>query len=125
MAIAASPAQFAEVMDPQEVLEWTIPCAPILELGEQIDTFDVALYAEATALGLTVLGTGDGYPDPALSNNNQDIVLWTKIDDAYQGNAAFDGAGTALPANVHIVTNAAYPRERNRDIQWQVSQRGQ
>lgn len=122
MALAASPASFAEVMDPHEILEWTIPCGPLLETGEEIDTFDLTLYAEAIALGLTILGTGDGYPDPALSNGNQDVTVWFEIDAAFENNVAFDGTGTALPMNIHFATNATYPRERDRDIILTVAQ---
>lgn len=122
MALAASPASFAEVMDPHEILEWVIPCGPLLEAGEEIDTFDLTLYAEAIALGLTILDSGDGYPDPVLSNGNQDVTVWFEIATAYENNVAFDGTGTALAMNIHLVTNSSPARERDRDIVLTVAQ---
>ncbi len=122
--LAANPAKFSDTMDPQEVLEWVIPCGPLLEDDEQIATFLLTIYSAAGLLGLTILGVGDGYPDPAKINGGRDISVWFAIDAAKQNDVAFDNNGTALPLNLHLVTDAAYARERDRDIVLQVAQRG-
>jgi hypothetical protein len=120
MAIPPTAAKFARVLDPHEELDWMAPCSPLLELGEQIDSFEVVVLPEAAALGLTIM-SGSGR-DIALAENDTGIVMWLTIDDAFVGDAAFEGAGTALGMEVTIVTNSTPPRTRNRTFVVQVAQ---
>lgn len=120
MAIPPTAAKFARVLDPHEELDWVAPCAPLLELGEQIDSFTVDLLPEAAALGLTVM-SGSGR-DIGLAENDTAIRMWLTIDDAFVANGSFEGTGTALGMEMTIVTNSTPPRTRNRTFAVQVAQ---
>jgi hypothetical protein len=109
--VPSSPAVFGATLDPHEISDWTIPCDPMLEVGEQIASYTLTLYPEAIALGLEIM-TGSGR-DPALSPSGREIELWFTIDDALKTNAAFDGAGRQLPIDVFIRTTSTPYRERN------------
>lgn len=107
-----SPAAFSATLDPHEVLDWKIPCGPMLEVGEQIASYVLTFYPESIALGLTLMA-GSGR-DPALSPDGRDITnLWFAIDNAFKTNAAFDGAGSRLPIDVFFRTTSSPYRERN------------
>lgn len=112
MAIPPTAAAFAQGLDPHEELDFVIPCAPLLEIDEAIDSYELTPLAEAVALGLTIM-TGGGR-DHARLEDNRSILMWLEIDDAFETNAAFDGAGVRLPMEVTIVTDS-YPA-RTRQI---------
>lgn len=107
MAIPPTAATFARTLDPNEQLDWLMPCAPLLEAGEAIDTYTLTLLPEAVAMGLTIMSH-------ELVDGDRSIKLWLTIDDAFQADPAFDGAGTALGMEVTLVTNSTPPRTRQR-----------
>ena len=110
MAIPPTAFVFEEGLDPHEELDFIVPCDPLLETSETIDSYTLSLSAEAAALGLTIMSGGDR--DHALVESDQAIRMWLEIDDAYKTNAAFDGTGTNLPMEVTIVTNSSPARTR-------------
>lgn len=110
MAIPPTATAFAQGLDPHEELDFVIPCGPVLELGEEIDTYTLAPLSEAVALGLTIMSGGGRDHDRIESNRS--ILMWLEIDDALKTNPDFDGAGVRLPMEVTIVTNASPARTR-------------
>lgn len=106
--------KFGKPLDPHEELDWRLNCYSILEDGEAIatGTWTLEVLTEATALGLTIM-TGSGR-DPELISGSRSIVFWTNIDALYQGNAAFDGAGTSLPMRLTFESDALPARKRQR-----------
>lgn len=112
MAIPPTAAVFGKALDPQEELDWIIPCAPLLEAGEEILSYTLTVLPEAVALGLTIMSGGGR--DHGLVEGNQSILVWLEIDDAFESNAAFDEGGINLPMEVTIVTNSDPRRTRNR-----------
>lgn len=101
---------FEDGLDPHEELDFVIPCGPILEDGEEIDSYTLTVLAESAALGLTIMSGGGR--DHELVEDNTAIALWLEIADAYKTNAAFDGTGASLPMEVTLVTNSAPARTR-------------
>lgn len=124
MALPPNTQRFGNVMDPQEVLDYTLPCAPLLEIGESIDDFDITPFAESIALGLVILGDADGYEDPSIVETGQSIKIWFTIDGAHENNVAFDDGGTDLPLQLHFSTDSDPVRERDRAFILPVAQRG-
>ncbi|MDE8654768.1 hypothetical protein [Novosphingobium album (ex Liu et al. 2023)] len=114
MAIPPTAATFADALDPMEEMDFVYPAGPLLEEGEEIASYTLALRPEAIALGLTIM-TGGGR-DPALIEGSTAILFWLAIDDDFKTDAAFDGTGTSLPMEVTFVTNSAPARTRQRTI---------
>lgn len=116
MAIPPTAIRFADPMDPQEVLDFEFPMAPVLETGEQIDpeNWTLVLLAEAVALGLEVIEGDPPWPDPVLIEDGRTIRAWFRVDQAFAGNTAFEGGGTALPMLVTLDTTSNPPRTRQR-----------
>ena len=110
MAIPPTAAVFPSGLDPHDQLDFVIPCGPILEAGEEIASYTLALYAESTALGLTIMN--DPGREHALTEDARAILLWLEIDTALENNAAFIGGGVRLPMEVTIVTNSNPSRRR-------------
>lgn len=104
MAIPPTALKLGRTLDPTDVKEAVINYAPALQVGEQIDTYAIALSAAAVALGMTIPDTGPRAPQ--LINEDTAIQFWPLIDDDEQDNPAFEGAGTALDIEVTIVTTA-------------------
>ena len=122
MAIPPTAAKFRDSLDPHEILEWVAPCSTLLESDEQIEEdYELAVLAEGAALGLTIMEGDDR--DHKRTNENRDIELWLTIDDAFKGNAAFDGSGVNLPLEISFWTSSTPPRRRNRIFLIQVVQK--
>lgn len=112
MAVSALAQPFASAMDPSDEVDWVLDFSAMLEDGELVLTYDLALTAEAIALGLEIMEGGGR--DHALINDDTALLFWLKVDDAFKTNVAFDGAGTRLALEVTIVTNSDPARTRQR-----------
>ncbi len=110
MAIPPTATAFSQGIDPHEELDFIIPCGPVLEADEEINSYTLTPLAEAVALGLTIMSGGGR--DHNLIESNRSILMWLEIDDAHKTNPAFDGAGVRLPMEVTIVTNSNPARTR-------------
>jgi len=102
-------------LDPSEILDFEMNFAdadaPLLEPGETISTFSLALTPEAAAYGLQIK-SGGGY-DAALSGGNTRISLWLQVQLAYQSDPDFvDGVSVGVEAT--IVTDSVPSRTRQR-----------
>lgn len=125
MALPPDTRAFAQIMDPQEILDYAIPLSPLLEEGEGVDAFTVTPFAESLAAGLIVLGIADGYPDPEIvfEEGEPMIQLWFTISALHENDVAFDSL-TELPLQLNFTTDNNPPRERDRAMILQVRQRG-
>jgi len=112
---AKDPATCDGALDPHEVLDFVLPFSLLLETDEAISDgdFTITLSAEAVAKGLTILDQAP-YSAPELSEDDKSIVVWFTIDDAEQGNAAFEAPGTVLSFEALLETTSSPPRIRNR-----------
>lgn len=110
-------------LDPSEVLDFEMDFAggtdSVLEAGETIASFSLALTAEAALYGLRIK-TGGGYT-AALSAGNTAIIIWLDVDPLEAGNAAFD-EGIKLGVMATIVTDSSPARTRQRTFNVTVKQ---
>lgn len=108
--------------DPYDRVEYTLnlegASGGILEDGEGIASWSVALTAEAAALGLTI-GTLDWAP---MQPSPLQVRFWIEVDSGFQANAAFDGEGTRLGVEVNVTTNNVPARRRQRTAAIKVAQ---
>lgn len=113
--------------DPAEVLEYRMdfydeskePEDRVLEDGEEIVSFTVAVTPEAALLGLTIREDGDYAP--TLDVTATKIVLWFEVDADEQDNAAFT-AGAQLGVEGTVVTSSTPARTRQRTFLLTVKQ---
>jgi hypothetical protein len=121
MAIPLNAKRFVAEMDPTDIVDYVAQMGsgsnPLLESGESIDTYTLALGAEATALGLTI-----GADDYAPVLNGADLKFWLSVDEEYQTNPAYDGAGAQLPLILTVITDNTPPRRRQRTMVVTVAQ---
>jgi len=118
MAIPASALVWDEPMDPSDLVDYVVDCAPFLDDGEVIASFTLANYSEANLLGLQI-GTGSYAPQIVTGTK---IRMWFSIDTTYQANAAFD-VGVNLPVFLNITTTSIPARKRQRTLVVKVVQR--
>lgn len=122
MTIPAKAVSIDEAMDPNEVLDWGISMAPVLEDGEAIDDSDwsIVLGVEGVAVGHEIIEGDPDWPDPALVNdddgNTTIIRFWTRTDPAFLGNPAFQGEGVSVPIEATIWTTSTPRRKRQRTV---------
>lgn len=84
---------------------------PVLEEGEDIASFNIALTAEAAAYGLQIM-TGSGR-DPVIDGSGQKLIFWLCVDVAEQSNPDFT-EGVGLGIEITIVTTSVPARTRQR-----------
>lgn len=115
-------AAWTEPMDPGESLDYRMKFAegasPLLEDGELIETYTIALSPQAIALGLTIESSAP--KEPQLVNGNE-IALWFSIEPEFRSDPAFDG-GITFTMTVTIVTDANPSRTRERTFSLTVKQ---
>lgn len=116
MPIPPDAEAFAQALDPSEQLDYGIDLeraadgSTLLQPGENVASYTLALSAEAIAAGLTIM-EGDGR-DHAM--NGDTISMWFKIDDEMQSLPAFNGAGLSLAGELTLVTTSTPARTRQR-----------
>jgi len=120
MAVPPTATSFGRTLDPNEVLDFGVNLAGILEPGEQIASYELVLFPEAVALGLTIM-SGDGR-DHTLFNGDTGVKFWLTIDEDERENGAFDGAGIMLPLEITAVTSSDPERTRQRTFLVSVAQ---
>jgi len=98
-------------MDPQDIVEYKVECAPILEEDEDIASFSLSLPSESLLFGLE-LGTGTR----AASIEGTIITMWF----------SFDGSPIAtpvvLPIELTVVTTSTPSRTKQRTLGLKVDQ---
>lgn len=110
-------------LDPSETLDFRMDFQggddPVLDVGEEIASFSLAVTAEAALHGLTILNAGDYAP--AVDETGTQIVLWLEVDDDEQDNVAFVD-GVTLGVEGTIVTTSTPARTRQRTFNVTVKQ---
>jgi hypothetical protein len=91
---------------------------PILEAGEDIAEYDLALTAEAIAIGLRIKDEPPYYT--ALSGQFLNFNL--ELDESMRGLATFNKGGVTVGIELTILTNAQAPRRKQRTIGIKVQQ---
>jgi hypothetical protein len=111
-------------MDPADIEQFFVTLtqgstgAEVLNTGESVASYTLALTAEAIAAGLQIK-TGSGY-----ATNLTGLVLsfWLAVNSANQADAAFSGTGLTLGVEWTITTNASPARVKQKTIVVQVAQ---
>jgi hypothetical protein len=121
MALPDDPVAWPAAMDPAEVLDFVMDMAGVLDDGEGIAAFTLAMSAEGAATGLAIQ-TGAGR-DPLRIEDDRAIRLWLGVAAPVQSHPAFAGDGTRFGIEVRIVTDSNPPRTRERTFALTVRQR--
>lgn len=116
MAIPTTTTVWPESMDPYDIVDYTVDVTNLLESGEGVAGYTLALPAESVLLGLS-LGA-DEYTS-TISNNV--IRMW--LSTTKPNDAAFDGTGAILPIELTVTTTANPPRKKQRTLAVKVIQR--
>lgn len=122
MAIPQNPVVWAQKMDPAERLDYLarFGVGSVLEPGEAIADFSVALLPEATALGISITETPG--KSPRLVEGNTSIYLWFEVDPDFHSDVAFDGPGVVVGVEFTLTTTADRARVRQRTYALSVGQ---
>lgn len=121
MALPPNAKKFPDPFDPKDRVEFILNLdgpTGILEDGELVGTYELALTPEAAALGLQI---GSGSYAPSQPNANQ-IKFWLEVAAEDQNDPAFSGAGTDLGIEVTVITNSNPARRRQRTAAVTVAQ---
>lgn len=121
MPIPINAFKFTDPMDPKDNIDFLLSLSGvggILEAGETIASYTLALRPESTALGLTI-GTGSYAPSNPTASQ---ILFWLSVDPTFQANTSYDGAGVILGVEVTITTTSTPARVRQRTVAIQVAQ---
>jgi hypothetical protein len=90
----------------------------ILQTGESVASFTVALTAEAIAAGLQI-NTTSGYSTLLVGNV---ITFWVSVISGSQSSAVFIGAGLTIGIEITVTTNANPARVKQRTVVVTVAQ---
>jgi hypothetical protein len=108
-----------EILDPSEIIDYTVDLTPLLATGEGVASFTVIPYSESALVGLTV---GVSSYAPTI-DANKILTVWLSIASAKQTDPAFSGTGSQLPLELSFTTTSIPPRKRQRTLLVQVAQR--
>jgi hypothetical protein len=114
MAIPTTAVSIGQIMDPKEELDFAIDVAGLLEVGENVASYTLSVFAEAVALGLAIM-SGSGR-NAFYSLVTKKVSFWLAIDVGNQSNVAYDGAGASLGLLLTIITDATPARTRQRTV---------
>jgi len=107
--------KWQEKLDPNEVLDFEVDFAaaddPVLDEGEEIVDFEVAVTAQAALYGLTI--KEDGAYAPSINAENTLIKVWLTIDEASREDPVFL-KGIQLGVQFTITTSSNPARTRQR-----------
>ena len=114
MAVPPTAGRFSGSLDPSEELDFEIRFSSLLESGEKVARFTLALLPEAVAMGLMIMA-GEGR-DLRLIDEGEAISFWLTVDPQYRENVEFTGGGIPIPMELTIVTTSLPPRTRQRTL---------
>lgn len=127
MAIPDTASAWPQWMDPTDMVDYVANFrgdTPLLEVGEEIATFTVALLPEAALLGVEIIeGVHEGADrSPLLFETNSKIRLWMHVLEPSREDPVFDGEGVNVGIVFTIVTNANPTRRRQRTFKLNIKQ---
>lgn len=117
MTIPATAALFDQAIDPDDTVDFTFAITAgdassnLLQTGESVASYTLALTPESVAAGLQLM-TGGGY-GPCYSNYL--FTFWVSVDPSKRQQAIFS-AGATLGVELTVVTDNTPPRVRNRTL---------
>ena len=85
---------------------------PILNAGETITSYTLALPAEAVAAGLII--RADAGREMTLVGNA--LTFWLSIDPSLASSSIFDGAGVTLPLELTVNTSGLRRKQKTSTI---------
>lgn len=85
---------------------------PILNAGETITSYTLALPAEAVAAGLII--RADAGREMTLVGNA--LMFWLSIDPSLASSSIFDGAGVTLPLELTVNTSGLRRKQKTSTI---------
>jgi hypothetical protein len=118
MTLPLNAKAFSAQMDPADVLDWQATLSQgstgleMLQVGESVVSFAVALTAEAIAAGLQI-NTTNGYATLLVGNV---ISFWVSVLSGSQASAVFMGAGLPVGIEITITTDANPARVKQRTV---------
>jgi hypothetical protein len=95
--------------DPADRAPYAYDFSELLDDSENIDEL-VRITMSATGAALGVRVDTDAERLPMLDTGARKAQVWFKVDDAYQANAAFSGAGTQVGISLRVKTTASPAR---------------
>ena len=107
MPVSSEAIAFSVGMDPDEEIEFVIPCSPWLEDGETIVSYTVTPSAATTAAGISL-------QDDNLIESSTSIEIWPVVSLAQQTNARYD-TRAYYDFDVQFTTNSS-PIARKRNL---------
>lgn len=125
MAIPPNALRQAQPLDPADLLDYEVELlqsastTALLEPGEAVASFTVALTVEAIEAGLRLKATG-GYQTILLGGNV--VKFWVDVDPLMRDDPRFGGAGVQLGVEITVTTTNVPPRIRQRTTVIQVAQ---
>ena len=98
--------QWARPLDPADRAPYAFSFAQLLAPGEEIaDIVRLTMSAAGAALGLEI-DTSPGRI-PIIGEDGNAVQVWFRVDEAFQENAAFTGAGVRIPIAFLVETNSS------------------
>jgi len=123
MSIPPLAAVWDQPMDPTDLIDYVAHfggTAPLLEEGETIASFIVAMMPEAVLLGVEV--NDDPGRQPTIINAGKSIQLWFSVDPLEQEASDFAGAGANVGVVFTLTTSSSPFRRRQRTFRLTVAQ---
>lgn len=93
----------------------------ILQPGEDVASYTLALPLEASAAGLTIVEKEVEKGKYATRLADRTLAFWLNINPAQQKSTAFDGQGATLPIELTITTTNTPPRIKQRTLKIRVT----
>jgi len=122
MSIPITAAVWLQAMDPTDQIDYVadfMGATPLLDVGETIAGFTVALMPEAVLLGV-MISSGSGR-DPVLIAGTA-IKIWLEVQTADREDPEFTGKGVVVGVVFTITTTSSPSRRRQRTFALSVAQ---
>lgn len=114
-------------IEPKDLLDFYIAISQgtaegdILQPGEDVASYTLALPLEASAAGLTIVEKETENGKYATRLADRVLAFWLNIMPAQQGSTAFDGQGVSLPIEFTFTTTNTPPRIKQRTFKIRVT----
>jgi hypothetical protein len=93
----------------------------VLQAGEEVASYTLALPLEASAAGLTIVEKETENGKYATRLADRTLAFWLNINPTQQKSTAFDGQGVTLPIELTITTTNTPPRIKQRTLKIRVT----
>lgn len=93
----------------------------ILQPGESVVSYTLALPLEASAAGLTIVEKETENGKYATRLADRTLAFWLNVNPTQQKSPTFDGQGVTLPIELTITTSNTPPRIKQRTLKIRVT----